>query len=166
MCHYSTFPQDTTKHSIKRTPLSCFRTTQGVGDHPESGGYDFHMTTRTPLFCVVVCSHSNKLAIRQLHCRSLSCVVLAWLSRRPLSEPGHPSTRDQVMLKGHELHPGHCGTHSSPPETRSQYVDVSLGVLCTPSFIYEWTSRACPFTNYGGNSRCPFINKGVVFLFR
>ena len=56
-----------------------------------------------------------------------------------LSEPGHPSTRDQVMLKGHELHPGHCGTHSSPPETRSQYVDVSLGVLCTPSFIYEWT---------------------------
>ena len=83
-----------------------------------------------------------------------------------LSEPGHPSTRDQVMLKGHELHPGHCGTHSSPPETRSQYVDVSLDVLCTPSFIYEWTSRACPFTSYGGNSRCPFINKGVVFLFR
>jgi hypothetical protein len=43
------------------------------------------------------------------------------------------------MLEGHKLTPGQYGTHSSPPETRSQYVDVSLGVLCTPSFIYEWT---------------------------
>ena len=83
-----------------------------------------------------------------------------------LSEPVRPPTRDQVMLKGHKLNPGQYGTHTSPPETRSQYVDVSLGVLCTPSFIYEWTSRACPFPDDGGNSRCPFINKGVVCLMR
>ena len=64
-----------------------------------------------------------------------------------LSEPGRRFNPDQVMLEGHKVNPGQYGTHSSPPETRSQYVDVSLGVLCTPSFIYEWTSRACPFTN-------------------
>ena len=43
------------------------------------------------------------------------------------------------MLEGHKLNPGQYGTLSSPRETRSQYVDVSLGVLCTPSFIYELT---------------------------
>ena len=91
-----------------------------------------------------------------------TCMALA----EAVSEPGHPFNPDQVMLKGHKLNPGQYGTHTSPPETCSQYVDVSLGVLCTPSFIYEWTSRACPFPDDGGNSRCPFINKGVVCLMR
>ena len=56
-----------------------------------------------------------------------------------LSDPGRRFTRDQVILKGDDLNPGQYVTHSLPPETRSQYVDVSLGVLSTPSFIYEWT---------------------------
>ena len=42
-----------------------------------------------------------------------------------LSDPGRRFTPDQVLLKGHELNHGKYGTRSSPPETRSQYVDVS-----------------------------------------
>ena len=78
-----------------------------------------------------------------------TCVALA----EALSEPGRHFNPDQVMLKGHKINIGQNGTHSSPPETRSNYVDVSLGVLCTPSFIYEWSSRECPCTNNGGKSR-------------
>ena len=59
-----------------------------------------------------------------------------------LSEPGRRFNPYQVMLKGHKLNHGQYGMHTSPPETRSQYVDVSLGVLCTrPLFMNGQVER-------------------------
>ena len=58
-----------------------------------------------------------------------------------LSEPGRRFNADQVMLKGHKLNPGQYGTHSSPPETRSQYVDVSTCSVLRPLFMNGQVER-------------------------
>ena len=101
----------------------------------------------------MLCSPTDKLGFRLVF--GMAQLTVAEFRRtlmalaEALSEPGRRFTPDQVMLKGHELNPGRYGTRFASPKMRSQLVDVSLCVLCSGSFIYEWKSRVCPFINNG-----------------